>query len=457
MPETAAVIFKSDDQLGGSEPYGELSNQILYYDEDSELRAQWYQRAREIRLDPTIALGRQILSAPIIKNRWEVEGEDENAKDILRRIFLPHRQQIMRQAVFSGIDYGWQGWEVVPWHTNNEIHIKYKPLRHDWTSIKVDSQGFPNGMLNHPNVTRNPQGEPVTIVKSRTALCCGQSEYGNPYGRPILKNVNDIFNNYNEVEAGARRYAKKVAGAHWILWYPIGKSPVDGEDMDNADIAEQFLENLKSSGTSAFPVRPEQFHQMLVSNASGADARKSAWHVELIESSAGMDPFLDREKYLDAVKMRGLFCPERVALEGQFGTKAESSEHADIALMAIEEWGQSLVDWHNSEFGFVGRIFEFYGIDYYPGRAYVQPLPFSDDDKAFLREMVRGTVNNTQQYGVQMIDMEKAMGIAGVPIAKDFDKIADQMIKDQKSVAKASGTEASQKKDLNPTAGRPKD
>jgi len=41
--------------------------------------------------------------------------------------------------------------------------------------------------------------------------------------------------------------------------------------------------------------------------------------------------FIDRQKYLDALKMRAFGLPERSILEGSHGTKAEADVHADIA------------------------------------------------------------------------------------------------------------------------------
>ena len=46
--------------------------------------------------------------------------------------------------------------------------------------------------------------------------------------------------------------------------------------------------------------------------------------IELLsDSGKGQQPFTDRQKYLDILKVRAFGFPERSILEGQFGTKAD--------------------------------------------------------------------------------------------------------------------------------------
>lgn len=427
---TRAVIFKSTDQLGGMED--EYQRRELTPENDYT----WNEKARLIRRDPTVALGRAILASPLIKNEWQIEGRSKRAVKLLTDVLLPHRGELMMQAIFSGIDFGWQGWEVRPMKVRGQKskHIKFKPLNHDFTTVTLDRNGFPNGMKNHSPYTTVPHTmEPQFIGSKYMAIAAASSEYGNPYGQALLRNVEGAFDSYNIVEQGAGRYVERTAGAHWVLWYPVGTSKLGEEELDNAIIADRVLNGLQASGQVALPVTSEEFSEY-IKNISTTDARKSAWHLELITSDSGGDPFLDREKYLDALKMRGLFIPERVALEGQFGTKAESSEHADIALIVMEQWAQSIINWFNSPYGFVARVLEFNNIAWYPGVAQIVPLPLADSDKVFMREIFRTIVNTTGDNAV-IVDIEKIGKKAGVPIEEGAKQILQEAIKKNIKVA----------------------
>lgn len=412
MAETAGIIFSTDTQLDPTFEERELP--------DVE-GGEWYCKARKMRKDPTIALARAIVAAPLISNEWRVEGISKRAVRILEKVLLPLRERILEDAIFSAIDYGWQGWEVIPVRYGKKplTYMEIKTLRHDITSILVDKNGFPAGLRNIP--VQSYSVNYTDLPLSRIALIAGQSEYGNPYGRAILKNIEGISDKYDHVQKAATRYVDKVAGAFRLMWFPVGKSPVTGstDPVENEIIAKTILKGLKSNGDAAFPVSSAELRNMIGNTGAGADSKKSAWDLKLLESSAsGMDPFLEREKYYDSLKMRGMLSPERTALEGQHGTKEESGTHASIGLIAIEQWGQEIINWVNSPYGFVGRALEYNSFDYFPGCAKIVPLPLSDENRGFLREIFRTIVNNLADYSA-VIDIEELGKRADIPILQE--------------------------------------
>lgn len=384
---------------------------------DSDLlipNGEWYKTARIIRCDPTIALARAMVAAPIIKNGWRVRTENERAKEVIEKVLFPHRRRLMKQAVYSLIDFGWQSWEIrSAGDFDGVTHIKFKPLRPDYTEIITDGRGRVKFVKNQSH--HSSENRPVKLSLKNFFLAYANEENDNPYGHPLLKNVESVYTSYNEVEAGARRYSERVAGSHWILYYPTGETLRDGEMVDNYLIANEILDNLSSSSKIAMPVNPTELLSLLQGQGGGKGAKDSGWMLDLLTADTGMDPFLERQRYLDALKMRGLLSPERVALEGQFGTKAESSEHADIGLLVIEELGQSIVDCFNEYYGIVHRVLEYNGFDVYPGLATIEPLPLSDEDKSYLREIFRSIVNNTD-FAFRLIDLQELASRAGIPI-----------------------------------------
>jgi len=419
-----AIIFQTHIQQDTSED--ENSREELGLDDG------WYATARELRCDPTVALARAILGAPIIKTPWRVQGSNERAVDILKKTLVPLQNTIMRDAVNSGIDYGWQAWETRPQDVDGLKFLRMKQLKHEYTKVYLDKQGLPLGVSNEaPN-----EAHKIDLFAPNYALTAANEEYGSPIGKPLLKNVENAMARYEEAEEAATMHINKVAGSHWILWYPgTGESKYEGESLPNSKIARLLLDSLKSSGNAALPVTESEMDEILT-GSGGGDPKKSGWDLKMVESSSGVDPFLARQQYLDALKMRGLFVPERTALEGQFGTKAESSEHADIAMLAIEQWGQGIMNWINGPYGMVASVLKLNGISWHPGIAQIVPLPLADDDKSFMREMIRTSLNNDKdQIIIQAIDLEKLADRTNTPMLENANTILKEIIDKKRETA----------------------
>lgn len=419
LQNVGAIMFRTGSQSEKSEHNDEV---VPNYDYCHQIPMDhWYIIARRLRRDATVALARGILTAPIIKNAWRVEGESEKECELVKKVLFPHRQQILKHAIFAGCDYGWMSWEIIPkrYEGVKETHFAIKPMRHELTRIRVDNNGFPSGLNSYvPKNGNRWNGEPVKIGRNNFVLCAASDEYDNPYGDALLRNTYQSVKAYENVESGVSQFIDKVAGAYRLLWFPVGSSLYNGRQTDNSVIANSIISSMEYSKVAAFPVTPDELNGMMQGNASATDARKSAWRLEILESRSGLDPFIDRQKYLDSLKMRSLLLPERVALEGQNGTKAESMAQADIALISIEQWGENIINWFNSEYGFVARILQYNGIEWYPGRVTVHPLPLSDDDKAYMREIFRTIVNNLADYSA-VIDIEALGQRANIPVLQE--------------------------------------
>jgi len=422
----AAVLFRTDAQDAAIRDYTSTGGSSTYSLVDPN-EGTWYQKARIIRQDPTVALARAILAALHINNDWSIVGDNEEEVELIKKTILPYKLDLLRSAVFSGIDYGWQTWEVRPWYIPGvkEVHMKYKALRHDFTRILTDKNGFPTGIKNNSLFTTTLDstaadgiGDGIEVNRPYAVFAAAGEEYGNPYGYALLKNVEAVMDRYNEVEDGAARYVNRVAGSHWVLWYPDGQTvTVNGEEVESGVIAGQILDKLRASGSVALPVSQAELNALLSSQGAGGDVKKSGWDIKLITDGGGIDPFLERERYLDALKMRGVLIPERTSLEGQFGTKAESAQHADVAMLAIAQWGNGIIDWFNSEWGFVGTILRFNKIPFYPGRVKIVPLPLVDEEKMFFRELFRTVVNNVEGWA-RIIDVDEVSKRTNVPLDK---------------------------------------
>ena len=291
-----------------------------------------YKQLRAVRKDPSVALGRELLASCILAGEWDIEGDEDISEDVLDFIghILSLRRTVIENAVkFGKVDFGWMGFEKLYEYKDGRIICAgLKPLLHDITTIMVTPQGVFNGYK------QTNGGDYVYLPPESCLHIAFDVEAGNLYGMPLLENIRQACDAYDECEDGASRYDKKLAGSHWVVKYPPGTGTLNGETVDNSVIAAEVLAGLKSSGSIYIPTTVADVLQEIV-NAEVAELYK--WSIELItDSGSKQSNFIDRLKYLDALKVRGLLLPERAILEGQFGTKAESAAQSEWAVLNMQ-------------------------------------------------------------------------------------------------------------------------
>ena len=320
-------------QLYGA--YGELS--------DYELTNKYehlYKTYRDMISDPTIAFARMLCVAPLVTAGWsyeEKEGAPAGAKECVEHCLSPWRIDICKAALEGYIDYGWVGFEMVYDVKDGKAFLsKVKPLLQAQTWILVCTKtGEYLGLRQY-----NYRNENVDLGIYDSLHVAIDVEGTNWYGRPLLENARAIAKQWDQVNASANKYDTKVAGASWVVYYPVGESPYNGQlKVDNYQIAMDFLGALQANGRLAVPMTIAKWQTDM--NVSDENA---GWKIELIsDKGAGTVGFVERQKYLDALKVRAFGMPERAVLEGQYGTKADATAHADFAITVFEIRHQIIV------------------------------------------------------------------------------------------------------------------
>ena len=380
----------------------------------NEAPSGWYTKVRKMRKDPTIALARDLAMAPVLIAPWSVEAEDdapEDAREWVDSIIQPMRSHILRHTMSGLLDFGWQAFEKV--FKRDElsglitIH-KLKPLLQDLTCINVrkDTGAF----------IGVEQDDAVKLGLESTLLMYHQVEGTNWYGESIMGRAENAYDSWNVVDGAATRFDKKIAGAHWVVHYPPGTTDVGTEAKDNFDLAKDILSSLQSSGQIVVPKKVGKFVDSL--NEESGDA----WKIELI-SAQGVQaaPFLDRQKYLDALKVRAFGLPERAVLEGQFGTKAEAEAHGSFAINNMELRHADivqLVNWH-----LVNQLLRFNWGKQAENLVRVVPAPISDESVGLLKEIYRVILSSPDGFLAELdsIDLEALKDRLKIPVAQETD------------------------------------
>lgn len=337
---------------------------------------------RAVRADPTVSLARRLLISSIQAGSWNIEADEDVPENIVDEMqyILGLRDSIVYNGVAFGLsDYGWVGFEKLFKVIDDKVTIEdLKPLLVDITTILVTPQGKFNGFRQRPLT-----GDSVDVNVEKCLLMNFGVEAGNLYGTPLLEGIRATSDSWTECDEGAKRYDTKLAGSHWVVYYPPGTSVVDGESIDNGEVAKLVLAAMESSGSAAVPTTSATVLQEVL-NKSIADLY--AWRIELIDDKAGKQAsFNDRLNYLDKQKVRGMGLPERSILEGTFGTKAEAGVHGDWAILNLEAVDKSIATMVNKQV-----IDQLIALNYgaqYVGKVRLVALPLVDTQVTFLRKV----------------------------------------------------------------------
>jgi hypothetical protein len=166
------------------------------------------------------------------------------------------------------------------------------------------------------------------------------------YGISASSSLDPLVSDWKDVNDSANRFDRKVAGATWVIYYPVGKTEFNGVDTSNDVIARTILATLEASGGVAVPDEIQEWVSDL-EDSIDKDI-KGKWRIELISASnTPRSAFVERQKYIDSLKVRVFGIPERSLLEGQFGTKAEAETHAEIGLSNVDTKHRLVVQQYN--------------------------------------------------------------------------------------------------------------
>lgn len=378
-----------------------------------------YQEYREMRKNPTIALARIVATAPIRKAEWTTEwndGVDDKWGELVTEQMTALWQGLIKDILLA-LDYGWSPFEIV-WAVKDGKYVieRMKHLLVDKTDIQIDEYGEFTGLK---------QGD-IELGLMKSFVFTNEGEAGNYYGRSRHENVRDTaWRDWKGVSKKCEQFFTKTAGTIPIINYPEGKSlDAAGNEQDNFDLAKLVLQNLGKGNGVAMPNVFAKYAEDLAKAGVDPGALK-AWEITFLEDSGNHgSEFIEKLKHDEALMMRGWLVPERVAIEGQFGTKAESSQHTDTALFMAELTLEDILDAVNK--GVVDKILELNFGQEAKGKVYLKQSGLSNTDKAYYRSLVDKLFMQsiTPDFVVELVELDTLLDYAGVPKTQDYVALA---------------------------------
>lgn len=369
----------------------------------------YWQKVRRMRRHPTIKLTRVLSAASMSLAKWSVEADDDapkEARDIISDL-LPMQTHICSTAFFGLHDWGWQPYEkVMSFDTvrGRTKLRKLKPLLQDQTVIMVIAQnGAFAGFKQHNKY----------LSLSNSLLLNQDVEGTYHYGESTMASIEPAYDRWIVADAANVRYDRKVAGAHWVIHYPVGVSNLNGNPIptDNFQVAQELLRKLEASGSIAVPATVLAQTTDL-NNVAGEEA----WKVEILAAPSAQGDFQARLGYLDTLMVRGGEFPERAILEGQYGTKAEAGEHADFAIGRMDFRNKQIADslnWHVSN-----QLLRMNCGQDAENKARLKVAPIADDARDTLKNVLTAALSSPASSTAlfQSIDMQSILTQLEVPV-----------------------------------------
>ncbi len=383
------------------------------------IRPGTFKTYREMRENPTIALARAVANAPIQTASISTTADDDVPDNV--KTFADAQVDILwpgySQDVLYARDYGFQAWEKV-WGVDTVdgamrwVIRKLKALTPDITRPVVNMDtGIFEGIRQKAIVLEVPYSLWVTY----------DAEPGQWFGRSQHENIRKhAWMPWLNTAAKQRKYMGKVAGVIPTVHYPVGEGrDATGKTVSNFDIAQTVLASLGNGHGVAIPSELASWAQDLAQ--AGVDVEKMiSWRISFLETKGqhGKE-FIETLRHYESLMMRGWLVPERAATEGQYGTKAEATTHASIALVIA---GLILND-------FI-RCFNWYVLN--PLLVYnfgqqaentvrVQREGLDPAQELFWRETIKAVLtnpNNTDLFQT-WLDVEAMLDLTGLPVNPD--------------------------------------
>jgi hypothetical protein len=384
-----------------------------------------YTTYRTIRRQPTIAMARALSIAPIVAAEWQVESDEGAPPEwaaFVRKQLLPIREPLVQTIMENRVDYGWSPWEkvfdVAKWDGGPERLVikKLKPLLVDITEILVDPKTGDFAGFEQPEVPGTSQK--VNIELPYSLLVSFGVEGTNWYGEALLENIRLEYLKWLDASDGAERYDRKLAGSHWVIYYPAGQSMYNGAMTPNADIAQAILAALESSGSVAIPAGVKAW--LDETNAGAVAEGGTGWTIDIKDPSGKQGTFIERMNYLDKLFVRGMITPERAVLEGEYGTKAEAGIHADWALTQRELEHRHVTRIINADL--VEQLLELNFGEQARGKVRLKAAPLVDAKLAFFRLLYQALIANPMASTelIENLDLSALGDLVGTPRKRDM-------------------------------------
>lgn len=368
-----------------------------------------------IRKDPIIQLGLKVIKLPIKSMKWWIECQDKNIAAFLEYAIKRVWKQMLN-VILNAVDFGWSASEKI-WEEqdiqvvrkeNGEDIVAYdgpafllKKLKDPDPStidILVDSNGDFNGIKQFGT----SKGD-VTVNPDKCFVMTNEKEYGNLYGKSLLRYAYDPWYWSTLMYQFLNRYFERRGTPPIKARAPKGKATLNtGEVRDNLEIAQTMAASLNNSSAVALPSNIDEKGNYI-------------WDVEYMREDQRAEMFIEYIEHLNIMKLRALFVPERAVIQDtDMGARSVAQTHLNVFLMALEGLMEDIAD-HINKYLIPQLINYNFGPNTPP--AYIKMRGLSDNVKNLLKQILIAIIKKGEAQ--IPVDLIRALEDLGLPVKRE--------------------------------------
>jgi hypothetical protein len=361
-----------------------------------------------IAYNDTVRMGIQLILGITSKSSWKIKANEfsphyekftkpqiDTIQDYLQQNLDKFRDILLNTGLKNQIIYGWQVFErILEWNADAQMTLvkDLKPILQEYTEILVNPNGDFAGIRNIP-----PYGKMAEIPKSELLLFNIDVIGQNWYGTSMLVSAADPFLELCKIQALSTLLIERLAKRSGYIKFPVGSTMINGEEVDNADLALDILLGFAKAGYVAIP---HELQRDLTPETS------DGWEV-VHQEPTGMTAAGIIKDRIDELKSRlinSLGLPARALLDGKFGSYSSNETYRETAYDILATRLNGLIRSVNEQF-----IDPLLDLNYdAPGLFYVSASPLDDDQ---VQNMFRLYSIIQQNPDVDMVAVNNQLGI----------------------------------------------
>ncbi|KKN01556.1 hypothetical protein LCGC14_1126540 [marine sediment metagenome] len=376
-----------------------------------------------MRQNPTIALARMAATAPIRAADYAFVGKNatDEQVELIQSMIEPQLPALIRNALFA-LDYGNKSFEkqyefrdfkTESGRTRPTLWLRrLNPLSIDATQIVVNPKGTFLGLRN----------KDTNLAAANSFVYTHDGEDCDLHGRPRHENIRlNAWQPWADTLRRLGQYVTKASGVIPIVRYVPGEvRDIGGAKQEAHDMARQLIRQLGSGEGVIHPVVFAPWAEDLMQEGKFNLSDLLAWKIEFLEVKPGHGTeFIQMLKYYDALMLRGWLVPERAAVEGTEGTKAEAGVHGDLMTLVAEDVLSELLQQIND---FI--VDPVLALNFGPdarGSVVIEAAPLVDKRALLVREIVKAVLINPANTDILLAtaDLSAMVDQQGIPAASN--------------------------------------
>lgn len=421
---------------------------------------------------PTIAFAKSIINKPWLAGNEEIEISPfapDGMKDRLEKWkeeaerYVDPIWQMTKEGAGECVSLGNFLWEII-YERQDGLTVPVDAVSH--LMVNVNVRLFWDKFRRFSGFRVNGEERDARYA----FLAVNEPHKDRVFGYSRSQNCIDAWWRALQSNLNADKTERKGSGIQFSVGLPMGASFVDkdGKPVVGDDVAKTFMQSGATGNCFSYPLylfSQESIEQKPeLAEISPVKIERYDWG----DIGPVLMAHLARLTRTDVDIIRGYLRPEREAMEGQNGTKAEAGTHGAIGTtdselvhaMILRQFSKQVLDRY--------CVTNYPG--YEPGMLYYKPTPLSDPQQEFLQQLEQALATD-KATGPELVKHFNLRGLAErteVPILSEDDVAKNEVIAQQKAdeaqqqaidLAKASAKplpSANGKAATNGTNGKPR-